>query len=45
VELVQQLGHGVHIVPGSARNFKITTPEDWTLAQQLWPHWAEDVTS
>lgn len=45
VELVQQLGHDVHIVPGSARNFKITTPEDWTLAQQLWPHWAEDVTS
>jgi len=39
VELVQQLGHDVRIVTGSARNFKITTPEDWALAQQLWPHW------
>jgi 2-C-methyl-D-erythritol 4-phosphate cytidylyltransferase len=41
VELVQHLGHDVHIVPGSAHNFKITTPEDWILAQQLWPHWAQ----
>jgi 2-C-methyl-D-erythritol 4-phosphate cytidylyltransferase len=41
VELVQHLGHDVHIVPGSARNIKITTPEDWTLAQQLWPHWTQ----
>ena len=36
VELVQQLGHAVQIVPGSARNFKITTPADWLLAQALW---------
>lgn len=43
VELVQQLGHDVRIVPGSARNFKITTPEDWALAQQLWPHWNESI--
>jgi 2-C-methyl-D-erythritol 4-phosphate cytidylyltransferase len=41
VELVQHLGHDVHIVTGSARNFKITTSEDWALAQQLWPYWTE----
>lgn len=45
VELVQYLGHDVHIVPGSAHNFKITTPEDWILAQQLWPHWTETISS
>ncbi len=39
VELVQQLGHDVRIVTGSPRNVKITTPEDWALAEQLWPHW------
>lgn len=41
VELVQHLGHDVRIVTGSAHNFKITTSEDWALAQQLWPHWTE----
>ena len=44
VELVQQMGHDVRIVTGSPRNFKITTPEDWQLAQQLWPHWTETVS-
>jgi 2-C-methyl-D-erythritol 4-phosphate cytidylyltransferase len=39
VQLVQQSGHEVQIVEGSPRNFKITTPGDWHLAQQLWPHW------
>ncbi|MGI9174399.1 MAG: 2-C-methyl-D-erythritol 4-phosphate cytidylyltransferase [Rhodothermales bacterium] len=36
VDLVQRLGHAVQIVPGSARNFKITKPGDWELAQALW---------
>ena len=36
VELVQRLGHAVQVVLGSARNFKITTPADWELAQALW---------
>ena len=39
VELVQRLGRQVQIVLGSPRNIKITTPEDWELAQLLWPHW------
>lgn len=36
VELVQRLGHRVVRVPGRAHNIKVTTPEDWTLAQVLW---------
>ncbi len=43
VELVQHLDHDVHIVEGSRRNVKITTRADWSLAQQLWPHWVESV--
>jgi 2-C-methyl-D-erythritol 4-phosphate cytidylyltransferase len=39
VELVQRLGRPVRIIVGSPRNIKITTPEDWELAQLLWPHW------
>ena len=39
VELVQRLGHAVHVVEGSALTFKITTPDDWTLAEALWPVW------
>lgn len=39
VELVQRIGRMVHIVEGSPRNIKITTPEDWELAQLLWPYW------
>lgn len=42
VALVQNIGHDVVPVPGSRRNFKITTPEDWALAQQLWPAWRDD---
>lgn len=42
VELVQQAGRSVHLVDGSARNFKITTRADWSLALDLWPRWAED---
>lgn len=39
VELVQRIGLPVQIIEGSPRNIKITTPEDWALAQLLWPHW------
>ena len=39
VALVQALGADVHIVEGSTRNIKVTTPADWALAQILWPHW------
>lgn len=41
VALVQRIGHDVHLVRGSRRNFKITTPDDWTLARQLWPAWVD----
>lgn len=36
VELLQRAGRSVWFVRGSARNFKITTPADWELAQALW---------
>lgn len=36
VELLQRAGRAVRLVRGSARNFKITTPADWELAQALW---------
>lgn len=39
VELVQRLGYAVQLVPGSTRNIKITTPDDWEVAQVLWPYW------
>lgn len=39
VELVQRTGREVHLVQGTRRNFKITGPGDWQLAQQLWPAW------
>lgn len=39
VELVQRRGREVQIVQGSQRNFKITTPADWELAQHLWNGW------
>lgn len=42
VELVQRTGHAVRIVEGSALTFKITTPDDWALAEALWPKWASD---
>lgn len=34
-KLVAESGHAVMMVEGSRRNFKITTPEDWALAEQL----------
>ena len=42
VELVQRMGHAVQLVSGARRNFKITTPADWKLAQQLWEPWVDD---
>ncbi|MFQ5569782.1 MAG: 2-C-methyl-D-erythritol 4-phosphate cytidylyltransferase [Rhodothermales bacterium] len=39
VELVQRTGRRVHIVQGSPRNLKITTPEDWRMAQLFWARW------
>ncbi|MBM3270117.1 MAG: 2-C-methyl-D-erythritol 4-phosphate cytidylyltransferase [Candidatus Sericytochromatia bacterium] len=33
--LVERLGHQVHIVPGSRRNLKITTPDDLAMAEGL----------
>ncbi|MFP4229217.1 MAG: 2-C-methyl-D-erythritol 4-phosphate cytidylyltransferase [Salinivenus sp.] len=42
VELVQRAGRDVHVVTGSRRNFKITTADDWSLAQQLWGPWIND---
>ena len=33
--LVERLGHEIAIVEGSAGNIKITTPEDWRLAEIL----------
>ena len=42
VELVQRTGHVVRIVEGSALTFKITTPDDWTLAEALWPRWERE---
>lgn len=43
VGLVQRAGRPVRRVQGDRRNFKITTPGDWQMAQQLWASWAEDV--
>ncbi len=33
--LVAALGHNIEMVLGSARNIKITTPEDWTMALDM----------
>ncbi len=33
--LVEKLGYEIAIVEGSANNIKITTPEDWRLAEIL----------
>lgn len=39
VEVLQHAGHSVRLVEGDARNFKITRPADWELAEQFWPVW------
>ncbi|WP_103019140.1 2-C-methyl-D-erythritol 4-phosphate cytidylyltransferase [Salinibacter altiplanensis] len=41
VALVQRLDREVVPVSGSRRNFKITTPDDWALARELWPGWKD----
>lgn len=33
--LVERLGLAVRVIPGDYRNIKLTTPEDWPLAEQL----------
>lgn len=43
VGLVQRAGRPVRRVQGDRRNFKITTPGDWQMAQQLWASWSEEV--
>ena len=40
VAIVQGQGWPVHIVDGRSHNIKITTPEDWILAEQMWPYFA-----
>lgn len=42
VALVRRTGHDVSLVTGHRRNFKITTPDDWALAQRLWTTWVDD---
>lgn len=34
-QLVEAIGHPVHVVRGSSHNFKVTTPEDLELAEAL----------
>jgi 2-C-methyl-D-erythritol 4-phosphate cytidylyltransferase len=34
-QLVEKLGHPVHVVPGSPLNLKITTPDDFRMAEVL----------
>jgi 2-C-methyl-D-erythritol 4-phosphate cytidylyltransferase len=33
--LLEQLNYKITIILGSARNIKITTPDDWTIAEAL----------
>ncbi len=44
VSLASRSGKPVTIVDGSAWNIKITTPEDWDMAEQLWPGWSGGAT-
>lgn len=39
--LIEHLGEAVQVVLGDPRNIKITTPEDFQLAQVLWAQWKE----
>ena len=39
VGLLQHAGYPVRIVPGDARNVKLTRPADARLAEALWPGW------
>lgn len=42
VELLQRIGQPVHRIVGDARNLKLTHPEDWAVAQALWPVWLRE---
>lgn len=42
VALVQRLGRSVAIVQGSTINIKVTTADDWRMAQALWAHDIDD---
>jgi 2-C-methyl-D-erythritol 4-phosphate cytidylyltransferase len=42
--LVQALGHAVHLVPGDRANVKLTTPDDWAMAEALWAARARQAT-
>ncbi|MFB6098788.1 MAG: 2-C-methyl-D-erythritol 4-phosphate cytidylyltransferase [Salinibacter sp.] len=42
VALLRRRGRDVHLVQGHRRNFKITTPDDWALAERLWASWRDD---
>jgi 2-C-methyl-D-erythritol 4-phosphate cytidylyltransferase len=35
VQVLERAGQRVAVVPGDARNFKITTPDDWAIAEAL----------
>ena len=41
VALVQQMSHRVLRVAGLALTFKLTTPDDWEMAQAIWPWWCD----
>ena len=35
VQVMERAGHSVALVPGDARNIKLTTPDDWAVAEAL----------
>jgi 2-C-methyl-D-erythritol 4-phosphate cytidylyltransferase len=35
VQVIERVGGSITVIPGDRRNFKITTPEDWALAEAL----------
>jgi 2-C-methyl-D-erythritol 4-phosphate cytidylyltransferase len=38
VSLMERAGHAVHLVTGDASNLKVTTPDDWDLAEAILHH-------
>ncbi|HET6568217.1 MAG TPA: 2-C-methyl-D-erythritol 4-phosphate cytidylyltransferase [Rhodothermales bacterium] len=44
VALVMASDFPVHIVEGGPENVKITTPQDWNMAEALWPVWEAQMT-
>lgn len=36
--VLESAGESIHLVPGSYRNIKVTTPEDLRIAEALWNH-------